>query len=78
LAQKNITNFKRRNITQYLIFEGLDAIWQSTLLADAKITSLVKPSNGVGLWVRYCGKGQPLDDLCRDEVLMATTINDEE
>jgi hypothetical protein len=26
LAQNSITNFKRRNITQYLIFEGLDII----------------------------------------------------
>jgi thymidylate kinase len=74
LAQKNITSFERSNITQYLVFEGLDAIGQSTLLADAKI---FLGGTGVGLWVRHCGQGQPLDDLCRDEVLLATAINDE-
>jgi hypothetical protein len=26
LAQKNITNFERRNITQNLFFEGLDVV----------------------------------------------------
>jgi hypothetical protein len=26
LAEKNITNFERRKITQYLVFEGLDVI----------------------------------------------------
>jgi hypothetical protein len=26
LAQKNITNFERGNITQYLVFEGLDVV----------------------------------------------------
>jgi hypothetical protein len=47
LAQKNITKFKGGDITQYLIFEGLDAIEQATLLADAKIAPLVEPSDGV-------------------------------
>jgi hypothetical protein len=57
LAQKNITNFERRNITQYLIFEGLDVVRQSTRLADAEIASLAEPSNGVGLWVWRCRQG---------------------
>jgi hypothetical protein len=50
LAQKNITNFKGGNITQYLIFEGLNAVVQETLLADAEIAPLVEPSDGV--WLR--------------------------
>jgi hypothetical protein len=37
LAQKNITNIKRGNITHYLILEGMDAIGHATLLADMKI-----------------------------------------
>jgi hypothetical protein len=77
LAQKNITNIERRHIKQHLVFEGLDAIRQLTLLADAEITSLAEPSNGVGLWVRSCQQGQTLDNLCSDEVLMDTAINDE-
>jgi hypothetical protein len=32
LAQNNITNIKRGNITHYLILEGMDAIRQETLL----------------------------------------------
>jgi hypothetical protein len=36
LAQKNITNFERSNIAQYLVFEGLDVVRQSTLLADVE------------------------------------------
>jgi hypothetical protein len=54
LAQKNVTNFERSNITEYLTFERLDVVRQSTLLADAEIASLAEPSNGVGLWVRHC------------------------
>jgi hypothetical protein len=54
LAQNNITNFKGRNITQYLIFEWLDVIRQATLLADSKIASLAEPSDGVGMWVQCC------------------------
>jgi hypothetical protein len=49
---------------QYLIFEGIDAIRQSTLLVDIEITSLAEPSNGVGLWVWRFQQGQPFDDLC--------------
>ena len=47
----NITNFNERNITQYLVFEGIDVVGQATLLVDAKIASLEEPSNGVWLWV---------------------------
>jgi hypothetical protein len=54
VAQKKITNFERINITQYLDFEGLDVIRQLTLFSDADISSLVEPSNGVGLWVKHC------------------------
>jgi hypothetical protein len=63
LAQKNIINFERRNITQYLIFEELDGVGYSELLVDAEIASLAEPSNGVGLWVWRCRQGQPLDDV---------------
>jgi hypothetical protein len=77
LAQKSIKNFEWSNITQYLIYEGLDFIRQSTLLVDAKIASLVEPSNGVWLRVWHCRQGQLLDNLCYDEVLMATSINNE-
>jgi hypothetical protein len=52
LAYKNITKFKGRNITQYIVFEGLDVVGKTTLLADAEISSLAKPANGVGLQVR--------------------------
>ena len=45
-----ITKFKRRNITQYLIHEGLDVLEKVKLLADAEISSLVKPPDGV--WVQ--------------------------
>jgi hypothetical protein len=51
LAQKNITNFERNDITKFLIFEGIGVVQQETLLADADIASLVDPSNGVGLRV---------------------------
>jgi hypothetical protein len=50
LAQNNITHIKRGNITHYRILEGLDAIGQTTLLADMKISSLVKPPDVV--WMR--------------------------
>jgi hypothetical protein len=49
LAQNNITDIKRANITHYLILEGLDAIRQMALLADTEISSLVKPPNVVWL-----------------------------
>jgi hypothetical protein len=39
------------NITQYIVFEGLDVIGQTTLLDDANISSLVKPVDGVGMRV---------------------------
>jgi hypothetical protein len=47
----NITKFNERNITQYLVFEGIDVVGQATLLVDEKIASLTEPSNGVWLWV---------------------------
>jgi hypothetical protein len=77
LSQKNITNFKGSNITQYLIFEWFDAIQNATLLADVKITSLTEPSDGVGLWMWSCRKVYPLEYLFQDEVLLAIAINDE-
>jgi hypothetical protein len=43
--------FKRIKVTRYLIREGLDAIGKATLLADAKISSFVKPPDGVRLWM---------------------------
>jgi hypothetical protein len=49
LSKNNIKNFKGRNITQYLIFEGLDVVGKTTLLAETKIASLAEPSYGVGL-----------------------------
>ena len=47
LAQNNITDIKRGNITHYLILEGMDAIEHATLLADTKISYLVKPPDVV-------------------------------
>jgi hypothetical protein len=49
LAQKNITKFKGRNITQFLIFEWIYVIRQMALLDDAKFAPLANPSNGAGL-----------------------------
>jgi hypothetical protein len=46
-----------------LIFERLDVVGQTTLLVDAKISSLVKLADGVGLWVWCHWKVQSLDDL---------------
>jgi hypothetical protein len=56
LAQNNITDIKRGSITHYLIFEGLDVMGQATLLADTKISSLVKPLDVVWLRVWCCQK----------------------
>jgi len=50
-----ITNFKRRNITQYLVYEGLDVVGKVALPDDAEILSLMKPPNCVWLWVQ-CGQ----------------------
>jgi hypothetical protein len=47
------------------------------LLVDAKVTPLVEPSDGVRFWVWCYRQSQPLDDLCWDEVLLATTTKDE-
>jgi hypothetical protein len=58
-----MTNFKGRNITQYLIYEILDAIGQTKLLADTEISSLTKPTDGVGLGVMCHWQFQPLEDL---------------
>jgi hypothetical protein len=49
LAQNNIIDIKRGNITHYLILEGLDDIGQATLLADKEILSLVNPPDVVWL-----------------------------
>jgi hypothetical protein len=54
MVQNNITNFNWGNITQYLILEGLDAIGQVTVLAEAKISSLVEPPDVVWLWMWCC------------------------
>jgi hypothetical protein len=50
LAQNNITDIKRGNITHYLILEGMDAIGQEALSTDTDISSLVKPPDVV--WMR--------------------------
>jgi len=42
---------ERRDITQYLIQEGLDVIGKVTLLAIVEISSLVKPPDGVQMQV---------------------------
>jgi hypothetical protein len=47
LAQKNIKNFKEGDITQYLIFEWIDAIGQVTLLVNEEIAPLEEPSYGI-------------------------------
>jgi hypothetical protein len=44
----------QNNITHYLTLEGMDAIEQVTLLADTKISSLVKPPDVVWLRVWCC------------------------
>jgi len=61
---KRTSQTSRGAISQYLVSEGLDVVGQMTLLADMEISSLVKPTNGVGLRVRYYRQVQPLDDLC--------------
>jgi hypothetical protein len=63
LAQKNITNIKKGNITNYLIVEGLDAIGQEALSLDTKISSLVKPPDIVWLQVWCCQQPQLFDEL---------------
>jgi hypothetical protein len=63
LAQKNITNIKRGNITYYLILEGFDSIGQATLLVDMEVSSLVKPPNVVRLQVFCFERPQLFDDL---------------
>jgi hypothetical protein len=47
--QNHIIDIKRGNISHYLIFEGMDAIGQVTLLAETEISSLVKPADVVWL-----------------------------
>jgi hypothetical protein len=66
-----------RNTKQYLIFESLDDIGQMTLLADTEISSLEKPTDGVGMWVRCHWKDQSLDDLYRNQVLLTTIVDNE-
>ena len=63
LIEANIIDIKRGNITHYLILEGLDAIGQTTLLVDMKISSLVKPLNVVWLWVCCYQEPQLFDGL---------------
>jgi hypothetical protein len=63
LAQNDITDINRGNITHHLILEGLDAIGQATLLADTKILSLAKPPDVVWMQVWCCRQPQLLDDL---------------
>ena len=48
-----ITNFKRSNITQYLICEGLDVVGKVALLADLETSSLVKPPDAIWMRVWY-------------------------
>jgi hypothetical protein len=54
LAQNNITDIKRGNITHYLILEWMDAIEKETLLDDTNISSLVKPLDVVWMRVWCC------------------------
>jgi hypothetical protein len=63
LAQNNITDIKRGNITHYLILEGLNAIGQVALLADTEIPSLAEPPDVLRFWVRCCRQPQLFDDL---------------
>jgi hypothetical protein len=63
LAQNNITDIKRGNITHYLILEGMDAIGHATLLDDMEISSMVKPHDVVLLEVWCCQKPQLFDDI---------------
>jgi hypothetical protein len=58
-----MTNFKGRNITQYLTFERLDVIGQMTLLVDAEISSLAKSTDGVGMCMWCHCQVQPLHNL---------------
>jgi hypothetical protein len=58
-----LQNFERGNITQYLVFEGLDVVQQVVLLADADVTSLAEPFDGVGLWVWCCRQGESLENI---------------
>jgi len=48
-----------------------------TLLADTKISSLVKPTNGVGIRVWCHWQVQPLDELCWNHVLLTVSIDNE-
>jgi len=77
LAQKNIIDIKRGNITHYLILEWMDAIEKATLLANVKISSLVKPLDVVWLWVWCCWQPQLFDDLSWDDILLVVVINNE-
>jgi hypothetical protein len=61
--KRTLKKFEGGNITQYLLFEGLDVVCQATLLDDGDVTSLVEPSNGVGLRVWHCRQGESLENL---------------
>jgi hypothetical protein len=77
LAQNNITDIKRGNITHYLILEGMDAIGQEKLMANTKILSLVKPLYFVWLQVWCCRQPQLFDDLSLYQILLVVVINNE-
>ena len=63
LAQNNITDNKRGNITHYLILEVMDAIGHVAVLDDTKISSLVKPLDVVWLQVWCCRQPQIFEKL---------------
>jgi len=67
----------QKNITHYLILEGMDCIGHVTLLADTMISSLLKPPDVVWLRVWCCRQPQLFGDLNWDEVLLAIVINNE-
>ena len=48
-----------------------------TLLADTKISSFAKPADGVGMQVRCHWQVQLLNDLCWNQVLLTTAIDNE-
>ena len=60
---KNITNFKWGNITNYLIFEGLDIVGEAALLTDVDVSSMAQPTNAVGLGMKDYRNLQYFDDL---------------
>ena len=47
------------------------------MLDDAEISSLVKPPDGVWMWVSYDRQAQPLHGICGNEVLLAPILDNE-